>query len=394
MISVAEAREIIQANVRILGAVQCPLSEAAGLTLAEDVYATRDIPSFPQSSMDGYALSFNSWTANKEITIEGEAAAGDSISFELGSNQAARIFTGAAIPSGADTVVMQEKTRIENGKLIIEDEKLRQGTNVRPQGSEIKAGNLALAKGTPLTPAAIGFLAGIGISSVRVYPNPAVAIIVTGDELQQPGNPLQYGQVYDCNSFSLTAALSLMNIRNVVVERAEDDLHELNTVLTRTIETSDIVLLAGGVSAGDYDFVTQAAMSCGVRKLFHKVKQRPGKPLFFGTKENKPVFGLPGNPSSVLTCFYLYVIPALELLTKRSVSLPSIETQIAKTYKKDAGLTHLIKGYFDGKVATPLDAQESYRMRSFAGANCLIQLDEELTDCTKGSLVKVHLLPV
>ena len=394
MISVSEAKEIIRKNTSALESVQLPLSSACGLTLANEVYATLDIPGFPQSSMDGYALSFNGWNGNKELIIDGEIAAGSSISFELSANKAARIFTGAAVPVGADTVVMQERTRIENDKLIIEDEKLQQGTNVRPQGSEIKGGTLALTKGTKLSPGAIGFLANIGTHSVFVYPNPSVTIIVTGNELQEPGNDLGYGQVFDANSFSLTAALSLLNIKDVEIERVQDEPNRLIEVLRQSLERSDLVLLTGGVSVGDYDFVLQATTACGVEKLFHKVRQRPGKPLFFGKREKKIVFGLPGNPSSVLTCFYMYVVPALEQLSKRSIGYRTVETKLAKGYKKDAGLTHFLKGKYDGSAVTPLDAQESYKMRSFAEANCLIQLDEDVTEITAGSSVKVHLLPI
>jgi len=153
-----------------------------------------------------------------------------------------------------------------------------------------------------------------------------------------------------------------------------------------------VVLLSGGVSVGDYDFVLDAAAKCGIEKLFHKVKQRPGKPLFFGKCDHSIVFGLPGNPSSVLTCFYMYVLPALEKLTKRNLTLRAVDATLGKSYRKDAGLTHFLKGYFDGNCAAPLDAQESYRMKSYAVANCLIQIDEDVTECKEGSTVKIHLL--
>jgi molybdopterin molybdotransferase len=394
MISVSEAKQIIQANVQALQPVKLELSKAAGLTLAADIYAAVDIPAFPQSSMDGYALSFNDLTSTKELMIEGEVAAGTEQAFQLSPQKVVRIFTGAAIPSGADTVVMQERTRTKNGKLIIEDEKLRLGNNVRPRGSEIKAGDLALSKGTRLSPAAIGFLAGIGTIQVSVYPNPSITIIITGNELQHPGNPLKHGQVYDSNSFTLPAILHLMNVDTVKVEWVHDDLEAVTDVLRSSLETSDVVLLTGGISVGDYDFVLPATKDCGVTGLFHKVKQRPGKPLYFGMKDKKLVFGLPGNPSSVLTCFYMYVIPALEQLCNKSFGSKAIEVPLGRTYKKDAGLTHFLKGKYNDDIATPLDAQESYRMRSFAEANCLIQLDEEITNCEEGTVVKVHLLPI
>ena len=392
MISVSDAIEIIGKNISIAEPIELPLIEATGLVSADDIYATADIPAFPQSSMDGYALSFDAWSVHRQLTIQGEVAAGSNQPFQSTPDKAVRIFTGAPVPPGTDTVVMQEKTRTENGKLIIEDEKLRMGTNVRQQGSEIKAGMLALSKNTLLSPGAIGFLAGIGINEVKVYPNPTITIIVTGNEFQKQGNPLQYGQVYESNSFALSAAMKQINLHRVQVQRVPDDLKSLINVMQQALQNSDVVLLTGGISVGDYDFVLQAASNCGVEKLFHRVKQRPGKPLYFGKKDKKLVFGLPGNPSSVLTCFYIYVLRALGQLSNRSLALQTIHAQLGKTFRKDAGLTHFLKGHYDGNVAMPLDAQESYRMRSYALANCLIQIDEEVTEYLEGASVKVHLI--
>jgi len=370
-----------------------PLQQAAGKVLAMDVYATTDIPAYDQSAMDGYALSYTGWKEHKTLMVQGEVPAGSADRYSLPAHQAMRIFTGAAVPAGADTVVMQEKIRTENGKLIIEDEKLRSGANVRPQGSEIQAGALALPKDSRLTPAAIGFLAGIGTSEVLVYPRPSIAIIITGNELQTPGHPLAYGQVYESNSFALAAALQQLHMNQVDVQRVQDDPDAVTEVLQQALQHSDVVLLTGGISVGDYDFVLQAASRCGVMPLFHKVRQRPGKPLYFGKKEEKLVFGLPGNPSSVLSCFYLYVVPALEQWSRHSLGLRTIQAPLGKPYQKAAGLTHFLKGHYNGQTATPMDAQESYRLRSFARANCLIQIDESVAECLSGTLVDVHLLP-
>jgi molybdopterin molybdotransferase len=393
MISVAEAKKIVSENVSSLEPEILPLQESAGLTLAEDVYAPMDIPAFPQSSMDGYAFSFDYWQKKKKLEIAGEVAAGNNEIFTLAQGNAVRIFTGAAVPHGADTVVMQEKIKTINGELIIEDENLQAGNSVRPKGSEIKAGALALEKETVLSPAAIGFLAGIGISEVNVYPNPSISIIITGDELQQPGKPLQHGQVYESNSFALKAVLKQLYINNVEVFYASDKREIVTSALEKALQQSDVVLLTGGISVGDYDFVLQAATECRIEKLFHKVKQRPGKPLYFGKKNNKLVFGLPGNPSSVLTCFYQYVVPAIEKMNKRRKLLSVVQAPLSKSFQKAAGLTHFLKGFYDGKTVAPLDAQESYRLSSFARANCLIQVYEDVTECRQGDLVDVHLLP-
>lgn len=399
MISVVEAKQIIQDNIAALKPARLPLLQAAGKVLAEDVYAIMDIPAFPQSSMDGYAFLFSDWKLKKKLHIEGEIAAGTNEMKTLDHGNTVRIFTGAPVPTGADTVVMQEKVKVnslpDSGReLVIEDELLQQGANVRPAGSEIKAGELALSKGSFLSPAAIGFLAGIGIVDVSMYRDPLISIIVTGKELQQPGKPLQYGQVYESNSVMLKVTLERLNISGVEIIWADDDLATLKAALASALQQSDMVLLTGGISAGDYDFVLQAATECGVQKLFHKVKQRPGKPLYFGMKEDKPVFGLPGNPSSVLTCFYEYVIPALEKISHKTNCVKKVKAPLAKTVRKAAGLTHFLKGFYDGNTALHLDAQESYRLSSFAKANCLIQINEEVTVCEEGESVEIHLLPL
>jgi molybdopterin molybdotransferase len=394
MISVTEARKIISDNVSSLEARIQSLQHSAGLTLAEDIYASMDMPPFPQSSMDGYAFSFADWQRARSLKIIGESAAGIGKPLTLQENSAMRIFTGAPLPDGADTVVMQEKVKLVNGELIITDEDVKPGTSVRPKGSEIKAGVLALKSGTVLTPAAIGFLAGIGLKEIKVFPNPSITIIITGNELQDPGKPLSYGQVYESNSFALGAVLKQLQIDKINISYAGDKMELVEESLEKALKQSDIVLLTGGISVGDYDFVLSATEKCGVQKLFHKVKQRPGKPLYFGKKGNKLVFGLPGNPSSVLTCFYQYVIPALEKLSQKTSIIKMTKCPLARAFQKNTNLTHFLKGIYDGKTATVLDAQESFRLSSFAVANCLIQIDEEVSSVKEGEMVNTYLLPV
>jgi molybdopterin molybdotransferase len=252
----------------------------------------------------------------------------------------------------------------------------------------------ALEKGQLLSPAAVGFIAGLGLSSANVIPAPRVSIIITGNELQKPGSPLAYGQVYESNSFSLTAALHDAGISNITTIPSGDNLDELTGFLYSALEKSDIVLLTGGVSVGDYDFVTEAAKRCKIETIFYKVKQRPGKPLFFGKTNKALVFGLPGNPSSVLTCFYEYVLPAMEQLTNRNLGLKTTRAKLAKPFNKTIALTFFLKGFYDGQMVTILDAQESYKLSSFAKANCLVKLDEEAKEYHPAEEVEVHLLPI
>lgn len=194
-IHVADAKRRIGENTDLLEPLKIPLQDAAGLVLAEDVFSTTDIPPFNQSSMDGYALNFNGWKTYKHLKIEGVASAGMAEHEPLMPQNATRIFTGAVVPSGADTVVMQEKVKADKGQLFVEDTNLVAGLNIRLQGSEIKSGELALEKNTILTPAAIGFLVGVGTQEVVVFPRPSISIIVTGNELQEQGKSLEHGQV-------------------------------------------------------------------------------------------------------------------------------------------------------------------------------------------------------
>jgi molybdopterin molybdotransferase len=391
MIAVSEAKAIIDQNVSSLVPVLLPLTKAAGLSLAEDVYAMTDIPNFRQSSMDGYAIKYD--PERSVFKLAGEMAAGAAAQIEVQADEAVRIFTGAPLPTGADTVLMQEKVSVENGQLSIDVGSVQAFQNVREKGAEVKAAELAMAQGTILTPAAIGFLAGIGVSKVKVIPSPKVCVILTGNELQEPGRMLAFGQVYEANSVMLRAVLRQFGITEVRVRRAEDDLQALQVVLNEALCESDLVLLTGGVSVGDYDFVVAAAKNCGVKQAFHKIRQKPGKPLFFGTKYQKMVFGLPGNPSSVLSCFYQYVLPALGKMLGKNLQLTHVDAILSHDYSKAPGLTHFLKGSCNNGRATALHAQESFRLHSFAQADCLIVLEESRGDYQAGDHVEVHLIP-
>lgn len=390
MITVAAAKEKIRSHAQPLPAVWLPLRAAAGCTLAVDVFAPDDLPRYAQSAMDGYAFRFADRQQFPALTVRTVVAAGDEANFILGKGEAVRIFTGAAMPAGADTVVMQEKTNVEAGVLWIRDEGLVCGSNVRSVGFEIAKGALALAKGGKLTAGAIGYLASMGMNKVMVHPRPAVALLITGKELQEPGTPPQAGKVYEANSYSLQAALQQYGITEVSVKKLTDSLEATSTALQDALADADLVLVTGGVSVGDFDFVVPAAAQSGVQPLFHKVKQRPGKPLYCGIADTKMVFGLPGNPSSVLTCFYQYVVPALEIMMQQKSLLQVGTLPLAQEVEKKTNLTHFLKGRSDGASVTPLPAQESYRLSSFAVANCLIEIPEESDMLPMGTPVTVY----
>ena len=389
-VSVEQARALIAASVSRVYPVMKEVMHSTGLAIAEDIFSPLDIPAFDQSSMDGYAVYAED--IKKRLPVQGIMAAGHAQPEILERYHAMRIFTGAPLPAGADTVVMQEKVMLNGTMVDITDKNIEKGTHVRKRGSELKKGELVLKRGTGLSPSVTGLLASLGIADVMVYPHLSVSIIATGNELQQPGQPLLAGQVYESNVFFLEAALKNLSEYPVSVKFVEDRLDKIQEVLAGALIGSDLVLLTGGISVGDYDFVRKAADNIGVHCKFHRVKQKPGKPLYFGTKEDKIVFGLPGNPGSVVSCFYEYVLPAIRFM----LHLPQedlLSAVLKDDFKKAKGLTQFLKAYFaDGEVEI-LEAQESYRLRSFATANCLVALDENRLTYEKGEIVTVRLLP-
>jgi molybdopterin molybdotransferase len=390
MISVSEAKKIIADNCNYERSASRLLSESQGYILANTVYSSVDTPPFHQSSMDGYAFSFESWDGKSDLEVCGEIQAGNDSAIEIKSSQAARIFTGAALPTGADTVVMQEHVAKKENRIHIENTQLTKGANVRLRGSQTKKGEPALDKGQLLTAPAISFLAGIGIEKVDVFSKPVISIIVTGKELRQPGEEIAEGKIYESNSFGITAGLNALDIKPISVEIVDDVEGEIIKAITRQLN-SDILILTGGVSVGDYDFVPKTLERCGVNNIFHKVKQKPGKPFYFGKRNQTLVFGLPGNPASALTCFYEYVVPAISHFTKRQYQ-KKIKMPLANDYKKKAGLTYFLKGKMnDGDVAI-LNNQASYLMNSFAIADCLIELEEDKEQFMNGETVNILII--
>ncbi len=392
MTTVKEAKNLVHEATQVLPAVSLPLLEARGQILAESVVSAVDMPPFDQSAMDGYAFAMESAFSEKPFLVIGEIAAGGLSTVSLGPGEAMRIFTGAPVPPGADTVVMQEKTRRDGDQLWIDDLPLKKGGNVRPQGSQTQKGETALHAGTPLTPAAIGLLAGLGITHVMVHAKPRIALLITGSELAAPGTELFGGQVFESNSFTLTAALQDLNIQPRLVFRSPDDEVQITAHLRAGIEQCDLVIATGGISVGDYDLVKKSMDNCGVETVFYKVKQKPGKPLFFGKCGSTLLFGLPGNPSAVLTCFYEYIVPAIEKMSgSPGPSRREAQKTLTEGFSKKAGLTYFLKGKVEGSEVAPLHAQESYQMSSYALADCLIVLEEDKIEYLKGETVSVHL---
>lgn len=391
MISVSEAQKLIAAHTNIFETITVPLYEATGLVSAENMFSTINFPPFNQSAMDGYGFRMEDLDENKSLTITDEIPAGVFPTKPLLSNSSVRIFTGAPVPLGCNTIVMQEKVTVIDNKLFINDNQITIGANIRTQGFQTKIGDLVLEAKTKITPGVVGYLAGLGFDKIKVFRKPNIFVITTGNELNNPGNPLENGKVYECNSYSLHAALSEYKIEPKIIVGVIDNETETTEVIKQNIPHFDIILLSGGVSVGDYDFVSKALENCGVQKIFHKVKQKPGKPLYFGKINNTIIFGLPGNPSALLSCFYLYISPIIKKMMGFKIENKTL-LPLTNSFTKKAGLTFFLKAKMEENKVTILQAQESFLMSSFAYANCIVQLDEDKTEFQIGDLVEVYLL--
>lgn len=394
MITVEEAKSILLNNiVELKESVKVSLSDALGCRLAEDIYAPLDLPPFNQSNVDGYAVKFSS-NEKKQWKVIGEIKAGDNHSLELKEGEAARIYTGATVPDSSDCILMQEKVTRKDTLIECSEAKLIKGEHIRKAGAQIKKGELALVKDILINPSVIGFIAALGLAEVVVYRKPKVALIITGNELQTIGSSLETGKVYESNSFTLQAALQTMNLRADNLFYVKDDKKSLEEIVTKVLRDTDMLLISGGISVGDYDFVKEVLKENNTTTLFYKVAQKPGKPLFFGKNKNTFVFGLPGNPASALTSFYEYIYPALRKMQgKETLFLRSVQLPLLKEINKKKGLAHYLKAEVKPNGVMPLGGQESFIMKSFANAGAFIYLPLEKENVQAGELVEVHLLP-
>ncbi len=390
MISVQDALNTILNNVPKLHATPMPLSESLGHTLAVDVLSPIHMPPFDNSAMDGYAI--HEWNQS-EYSVIGEIQAGvDASKVFLKPGEAVRIFTGAMVPSSATTVVKQEITERNEGSVSIL-EAFKSGGNIRKEGEQIQKGALALAAGSTLDAASIGYLAMLGIDTVSVYRKPIIKVLITGDELVTAGAPLHPGQIYESNAITLISALQELGCDATSV-RVQDDYQATFETVGKLLQACDLLLTSGGISVGDYDFVGKALQENGVDTNFYKVKQKPGKPLYYGSTDACQVFALPGNPASALTCTYVYVLPAIrKMMGAKNLHLEQRKLALHNDYSKKPGLTHFLKGAATGHEVRSLEHQSSSMLNSFAAANCLIVIPEDAAQLNTGTLVSVYILP-
>ncbi len=391
MIRVEDAIQQVLENSKPIKKQSIDLSKAIGCFLFEDIISPISMPPFRQSAMDGYALHT---TQGNHYNLIDEVKAGDSHHPKLKAGEATRIFTGAAVPDTANAVVMQEQTSAKNGLITITGT-VNLNDHIRPLGEQVKKGSLALKKGTKLTPAAIGFLTSLGITKVNVYIKPTIAIVVTGNELIEAGTPLAYGKIYESNAIMLRAALNNIGYNDVSIYKVEDDYQNTHALLKAILAKYDFVLISGGISVGDYDFVGKALNELQVKQLFYKVKQKPGKPLFFGKKGNTTIFALPGNPAAALSCFYIYVQLALQKLSGDiNIKFQKQKLKSASKYSKKGDRAQFLKAQInkDNEVHI-LEGQSSAMLQTFAIANALVYVSEKQEEIFIGDMIEVIHLP-
>tara|TARA_B100000949_G_scaffold71910_1_gene64029 strand:- start:26730 stop:27896 length:1167 start_codon:yes stop_codon:yes gene_type:complete len=367
MVTIEEALRIIEDQSSNLKSESKPLAKALGYALATDTVSPFDVPEFDNSAMDGYALS----GLYQEYQLIGEVAAGDSEDVSLQDGEAVRIFTGAKVPKNTTAVMMQEKTSVKDSTLFL-DEVPKAGQNIRKKGGQLTEGQAVFEKGHILNPPSLALMGSLGLSQLEVFSKPQINIITTGNELVKPGEPKTEGQIYESNSYAISGALQQFGFQHHQKTQIKDDFEATKAGIKTALEFCDVLIISGGISVGDYDFVKQSLEENEVNELFYKVFQKPGKPLYFGRKENQFVFALPGNPASSLTCFYVYVLPLLQKLSGyENVGLTTYQFPIKHAYENRFGRPSFLKAaVVNGKVEI-LDGQGSSMIQSMAKGNAL-----------------------
>jgi molybdopterin molybdotransferase len=397
---VAQARQYIRQYLKSVTAIErLTLRDTLGRVLAEDILAPENVPNYDNSAMDGYAFNADDIRPGQatQLKVIGTAFAGKAFNAKLAAGECIRIMTGAAMPAGADSVIMQERVQSAADTIIFSDAAKR-GMNVRYAGEDLQQGQTVLAAGHLMRAADVGLVASLGKAEVAVFRKLKVAFFSTGDELVSLGQTLKTGQVYDSNRYTLHAMLTRMGAEIIDMGAIADDPDLLETTLLAATKSADVVITSGGVSVGEADYMKQLLAKHG-EVVFWKVAMKPGRPLAYGQVGNAHYFGLPGNPVAVMVTFYQFVREALLVLMGQTQPepLPMFSVVCTEHIKKQTGRTEFQRGILfadsDGvwKVK-PSGAQGSAVLSSMSLANCFIVLDAATGSLDAGTIVQVQVL--
>jgi molybdopterin molybdotransferase len=373
LITITEARDIVLAvAAHRLGEEDVEVEQALDRVLATDVVAAGDVPPFPCSAMDGYAILDG--PAGRRLTVHGESRAGSPHEGSLQAETAIRISTGAAVPRDATAVIRQEDV-VEHAGAIETTVATPSGANIRYAGEDMRAGALVLTAGTRLTPGGLGAAVAAGAGRVRVARRPRVAVMCTGDELRAPGEPLRPGEIHNSNGPMLTALAARCGALAGSATRLPDDRAVTEAALADALERADVVVVSGGVSVGPHDHVKPALAGLGVQERFWGVALQPGKPTWFGSLGDTLVFGLPGNPVSAVVTFTLFARPALAALQGETPGPAAggavLGQAVRRNPSRDQAIRVRLELHPDRTVAIPTGAQDSHLVTSLLGADAL-----------------------
>jgi len=397
MITVKEADKIIFQDVKESPALRVPLQDAFGMVLQEDLLADRDLPPFHRVAMDGIGINFSSWEkGGRAFPIEGIQKAGSPVLTLKDVNACIEVMTGAVLPGGCDCVIPVENITIDNGKAELrEGFKLTRMQNVHVKGADYKCGTSLVLRGHRLLSPQVAVAASVGKSEVLVSETPKIAVIGTGDELVGIHQKVEPYQIRQSNSYAMQSALRLCGYDHVTRFHIRDDKDELKKRLKEALENFDVLILSGGVSMGKFDYIPEVLKTVGVEVLFHKVKQRPGKPFWFGKNgDGKPVFALPGNPVSTQIGVYRYILPYLNRAIgaraapeEFAVLDEAVEIKTAFTYF----LPVKVESESNGRlVALPVFPNGSGDYASLARSDGFIELPPDTYQLPKGTVARLY----
>jgi len=396
-LSFEQALDKIKDSIQpIKGKKNVTIRESAGHVLAEDVTSPLDVPPFINSAMDGYAIKASDipQTGEKTLKVIGKSFAGAPFNGQLKSGETVRIMTGAVVPDGADTVVMQEHAKVEDDHIKIgPDHKAKQ--NVRNPGDDFFTGDVIIKAGERLSPAKLGLLASVGVTEFKVIRKPVIAFFSTGDELKGVGQTLTPGDIYDSNRYILFGMLNKMGVECIDMGVVPDIKDEIELTLKEAANIADLVITSGGASVGEADFIKIILDEVG-KVGFWKIAMKPGKPLAFGHINNSIFFGLPGNPVATMATFYQFVQPCLKLLEGESTNEPiRLQAKCINKLKKRPGRKDFQRGIMSSDengrlIVDTTGMQGSHMLSSMAKANCFIVLERDAGDIKVGEMVEVQ----